>query len=315
MNFPWTFNVFSRRPKVTDKTVKLLTPEFKNRVLLLCRDTFPRYRDFMGEVRPRKFWSDIYNRLEYLHGRSDLSGKYPYSVDKATVDFLSQCSDEHFLDFIELIFQLELLWNSGHRVDAQKLAMDVNTFLEIDNLPYFLTGFVFPAPQQGPSRFITITDNGIPIIEAYPQIIDKENEVLHQEAIEPTLLLLTEPHFASANEEFLEALKDYRKGDYRDCVAKCGSSLESVMKVICHRKKWPYKETDTASKLLKTILPRTDLDPFYEQPIMLIATIRNRYSTAHGAGTQQKTVPKHVANYVINTTASTILLLVSETSP
>ena len=41
MNFPQIFNIFSRRHEVTDKPVKPLTPEFKNRVLLLCRDTFP----------------------------------------------------------------------------------------------------------------------------------------------------------------------------------------------------------------------------------------------------------------------------------
>ena len=87
------------------------------------------------------------------------------------------------------------------------------------------------------------------------------------------------------------------------------------MKIICDRKRWPYQETDAAAKLLKTILPRTTLDTFYEQPIMLIATIRNRYSSAHGAGTQQKAVSKHVAIYAINATASAILLIVDETNP
>ena len=105
------------------------------------------------------------------------------------------------------------------------------------------------------------------------------------------------------------------RAEYRDCVLKCGNSFESVMKIICDRKNWPYQQADAASRLLKTILPQTTLDTFYEQPIILIATIRNRYSTAHGAGTQQKIVPKHVANYVINATASAILLLVDETNP
>ena len=135
-------------------------------------------------------------------------------------------------------------------------------------------------------------------------------------AIKPTLTFLqTHSAFVQADQEFLEALRHYRKGEYRDCVLKCGNSFESVMKIICNRKQWPYKQTDTAQKLLTTILSRSTLDSFFEQPIMLIATIRNRLSTAHGAGTQQKTVPKHVANYVINATASAILLLVDETNP
>ena len=315
MNFDKILGVFSKRHKGSRMLTKPLSHEFKNRVLLLCRDTFPRHRASMGVARPSDFWSDIYNRLEYIHARSDLSGKYPHSVDMATIDFLSQCEDEHFFDFVELIFQLEILWKSGPKVNALKLVEDVNRFFEEDGLPYFLTKFVLTAPPSVVTdRIIYAHYVNFPI-EAYPQIICKESEVLHQQAIEPALLLLTEPHFASANEEFLEALKDYRKGDDRDCVAKCGSSFESVMKIICDRKQWPYEQTDTASKLLNTILPQTTLDSFYEQPIMLIATIRNRLSTAHGAGTQQKTIPKHIASYVINATASAILLLVDETDP
>ena len=313
MNFDQVLGVFSKRHKGSRMLTKPLTHEFKKRVLLLCRDTFPRYRDYMGVARPSDFWSDIYNRLEYIQARSDLSGMYPHSVDMATIDFLSHCEDKHFFDFVELIFQLEILWNSGPGVNALKLVEDVNRFFEEDDLPYFLTRFVLPARSPGVAHRTIHADYVNVPIEAYPQIICKESEVLHQQAIEPALSLFVEPHFASASEEFLNALKDYRKGDYRDCVAKCGSSFESVMKVICDRKKWPYKQTDTASPLLSTILPRTSLDSFYEQPIMLIATIRNRYSTAHGAGTQPKTVSKHVAQYVINATASAILLLVGET--
>lgn len=87
------------------------------------------------------------------------------------------------------------------------------------------------------------------------------------------------------------------------------------MKIICDRKKWLYNPKDTAAPLLKTIVQQTKLDSFYEQPLLLVATIRNRYSSAHGAGTQKKVVPKHLANYVINATASAILLLVDETNP
>ena len=315
MHFPRIFDIYSRRHKVTDREVKPLTPAFRERVLLLCRDTFPPFKDYMGTVKTSEFWLEIFNRLEYLHAGSDSMSEYHYSADTATIDFLSQCSDEHFLDFIEQIFKLELLWHPIFRGDAFQLVTVVNTFLELDDLPYFLTNFVLPTRPTGSSRPVTIPGSRIPKIEAYPQIIFKENEVLHQAATEPTLLLLTAPHYASANEEFLEALGHYRKGEYRDCVLKCGSSIESVMKIICARKNWRYQQKDTAKKLLDTILLQTALDSFYEQPIMLIATIRNQYSTAHGAGTQQKSVPKHVANYVINATASAILLLVDETNP
>lgn len=258
------------------------------------------------------FWSHIHEKLRFLLGRPILSDTNPISIDEDAIEFLLNCSDEHFLAFVEMIFQSKQPWIIDSGINLHKLVEDVNTSFEVDSLPYFLTRLVLK-PDARRIVFTSYPDN--PPVEVYPQVICREDEVLHQQAIVPTLLLLAEPYFANADREFLEALKDYRKGDYRDSVGKCGSSLESVMKVICARKRWSYQEADTASKLLKTILPQTTLDSFYEQPIMLIATIRNRYSSAHGAGTQQKTIPKHVARYVINATASAILLLVDETNP
>ena len=57
------------------------------------------------------------------------------------------------------------------------------------------------------------------------------------------------------------------------------------------------------------------LDSFFEQPIMIVATIRNRPSSTHCVSAEQQSVSKHVAYYCINATASTTLLLVEETNP
>ncbi len=323
MDLSQIFGVFSRRRKGSKKAVGLLTPEFRYRIFILCEETFHVDKDYSHASLHEMFWLEIYKKLRFLHGYNIGADERPISPYEDSFTFLSNCSDEHFLDFVEFIFQTTLLWQSRGRTAAAELVDDVNLAFEADDLPFFLTGFVTPAPPKNVGRGSGRALRGmkptrtahLPKIVAYPQIISKEDRVLHQQAIEPTLSLLTEPHLALANEEFLDALKDYRKGDYRDCVVKCGSSFESVMKIICDRKKWPYNQTDTAGPLLKTILPRTTLASFFEQPIMLIATIRNRYSTAHGAGTRQKTVSKHVANYVVNATATAILLLVDETNP
>ena len=315
MNFSQIFGVFSKRSEASDRAVRPLTSEFKSRVLLLCNTTFSDYIHRPNYPTIREFWEDIHTKLQYLHGRPTLTGKRVASVAEDAINFLLQCSDEHFLDFVEMIFQIHGVAGDSALVNS------INTFFDVDSLPYRLTDHVYSPVKRIPASEMGLpsgnSDGGIraSTLELYPQVICLESEVLHVNAIEPTLTLLSGPAFSQANAEFREALKDYRKGDYRDCVTKCGSSFESVMKVICDRKKWPYQQTDTVSKLLKTILQQSTLDSFYEQPIMLIATIRNRYSTAHGAGTQQKTVSKHVANYVINATASAILLLVDETNP
>src|SRR5262245_36304098 len=150
-------------------------------------------------------------------------------------------------------------------------------------------------------------------VPAYPKIIMRESEVTHAHAVEPALTLLQRPHFASSNAEFLAAMEDYRKGNHGDCLTKCGSAFESFMKILCSRKGWSYKETDTASTLIKTMLANMSLDSYFEQPLMIIATLRNRVSTAHGAGTATRTALAHLARYAINATASAILLLADET--
>jgi hypothetical protein len=148
---------------------------------------------------------------------------------------------------------------------------------------------------------------------AYPKVIMKESEVLHQNAIAPVLTLLERPHFSGANAEYLAALADYRKGDIPDCPTKCGSAFESFLKIICDRKGWAFRQTDTAKTLVNIVLPNTSLESYFEQLLLIIATLRNKLSSAHGSGTSIKQPAKHIAQYALNATASAMLLIVQET--
>ncbi len=246
-----------------------------------------------------------------LHGRQRLyaqSLKILSDLDDLS-EFVNRCSDNHFFDFVEFIFGSEHLWRFGSDADHNRFVEDVNRLFEVDDLPYALTGFV---RQEGVGSFHGSPTKTIETT-AYPRVILRDSQVEHAEIIEPTLTLLTGGDFKSANDEFFAALTDYRKGDYGDCLTECASSFESVMKIICARKKWPFKQTDTASDLLKIVRPNTNLDSFFDQPLMIIATLRNRISTAHGAGTQVKNPPRHLARYAVNAAAAAILLLVDET--
>ena len=317
MDFSSIFDVFSKRPQPPVKAGRPLTVEFRYRVLQLCTTTFPDRP--LGYTFSRSadtiFWLEMHEKLSYLHGRARLAKITTGSLSEDAAVFLEDCDDYHFLDFIELIFKWQHLWEFN--INPHELLKNVNEFLEVDDLPYYLTEFVFSRPESpksglppGVGVFQSSTQ-----IETYPQIIRRDNEAIHETAIQPALTLLANPAFASANKEFLEALGHYRKGEHADCLAKCGSSFESVMKIICDRKKWPYKQTDTAETLLNIILGKTGMESFFNQPIMLVATMRNRLSSAHGAGTQQRNVPEHRAQFAVNATASAILLLVHETNP
>ena len=302
MNFSNIFGVFSKRAQSPIETTKPLTPEFRYRVVHLLSTAFqdPVIRSY-GRATESMFWHETHERLLLFHGRSRLGSGTTSSSQMDTLQFLEQCTDVHFLDFIELAFQWKYIWD--YPAGPGELVKNINQFFDVDDLPYVLIG------PSNDSRVLSSMD------AVLFRVLQRENDVLYQNAVEPTLTLLTRPVFELANNEFLNALTDYRKGDYSDCVTKCGSSFESVMKVICKSKGFSYRENDTAEPLLNAILDKSNLDSFFKQPVMLIATIRNRLSSAHGAGTEQRVVSKHIAHYVLNATASAILLLVEETNP
>jgi len=299
--FSELFKVFSRREVASaGQQSKPLSTEFRNRVVMLLQD------QLQGSFR--YFLEQLHRHVSYLHGTPRLSPAGTMS-DKADdlFEFLFSCKDEHFLDVIELIFKSNL---PGITWPDNPLISSINEFLSVDNLPYYLTGY---SVETYESSFHGTPTTGARITE-YPRIIRKENDALHQMAVEPALHLLSATMFKHANAEFLKALEDYRKGDFRDCLTKCGSAFESTMKVLCDKKTISFKQTDTASVLLRALLANSKLETYWEQPLILIATLRNRLSSSHGAGGQSIVVPRHVATYAINATASAIVLLVDEFS-
>ena len=330
------FEVYSLRDQPSDGMDKALTPEFKNRIWLFCTEMVHPYDHYSSAgYKIADFWMILRDKLRYIHGLSNLTDRDNVSPVVGVEQFLMECSDEHYLDFIEMFFQSEELPMHFSDSELRGAVNSVNKFFSLDDLPYNLTHFsisksrtlklhakrlllrlqrrrkppVLPGLVSSHSQPPALPIR-IPIVEAYPRIIRVENEAIHQTAIKPALGLLADPVFGEANREFLDALKDYLNDDYRDCVVKCGSALESVMKIICERKGWPAQRN--ASKLINTVLSKTDLPKFLDQPLIQIAVIRNKLGSAHGAGTQTREVSRHLANYTINVTASAILLLVEE---
>lgn len=298
MVFERLFDVFSRRDQSDSGNSKPLTNEFRNRVLMLMRD------ELGGGFGA--FLNDLHKQVAYLEGTFGLSGSnHRGSAADDLFEFMMTCRDEQFLNVLELVFRSNL---RGITWPDNALIPGINDFFRVDDLPFHLTAYGIEEVQ---SSLFGTPATATQICE-YPRIIRKDSELLHGSAMQPALTLLAAPEFKHANDEFLKALEDQRKGDYRDCLTKCGSSFESVMKVLCTKQSIPFKETDTTSALLSALLTNSQLDRYWEQPLMLIATLRNRLSSSHGAGTQAKKIPEHVAAYIVNSTASAILLLCGE---
>jgi hypothetical protein len=226
------FDVFSRRPRPTAPArLKPRPAEFRNRVLMLCRDRFGAPAAYaIAPTHIDEFLAEMHGRLTYLLGRSRLSNADGAPVNDLS-QFLIECNDDQFLDFVESIFRLDCYRRACP--DEQTMVDDINHLLELDDLPYALTPF---AHETGTGYLMGHAIDGVRWIVAYPQVIMRDQQVAYAEAIAPALALLADVGFSAANEEFRGALEDYRKGRYRECLTKCGSAFESAMKLICDRR-------------------------------------------------------------------------------
>jgi len=304
-------DVFSKRCCEAQYPPDAVPERLRNKVLLLCRDVFSnRWRDQLSQGNyTGEFWLEIHVALQYANGRPKLSPD-PLADTPAgdAIHFLLTCGPREFLDFIELIFRVDCLFHVTS--DDADLVDAINDLFRSEGAPYHITPFVKQEEDAcGPPPF----HRGKVIrTVAYPKVVRVDEQVTFTHAVLPALAALADPAYNSANLEFRDALEDYRKGDYGDCLTKCGSAFESVMKVLCNRKGWPCTPQDTAAPLLKTVLSHTSLDSFFEQPLIVIATLRNRLSKAHGAGSGTRAAERHIAEYAIASTAAAILLLIHE---
>lgn len=314
MKFSTIFDVFSKRNNAVEPYSYRVQPTLRNKVLLLCRDTFNGSRSSSsGNDYTAEFWKEIHQRLLYLHGRLRLVEDHSIQNEvEDTISYLLRCNDDEFLDFIEYIFRVKCLFNVS--TEENVLVAELNELLASENSGFEITEILKETVVKPVNAYPFFGRKAnVTEVVSYPKVIRKDSQVIHMNAIKPTLQLLADMKYKTANQEYMEALEDYKKRDYGDCLTKCCSAFESVMKIICHNKAWPYKPTDPASALISTIIKNSTLDSYFEQPLIIIATLRNRLSKSHGAGAYPKIVSENLALYALNSTAAAILLLVNET--
>src|SRR2546430_709699 len=99
MGFLRLFTAFSRRNVASGSPPEPLTTEFRNRALMLCCDTIER------TGRAIEFWVTMHGKLTYSQGRPRLVDKDTPDLMTDALAFLTTCSDEHFLDFLEYMFE------------------------------------------------------------------------------------------------------------------------------------------------------------------------------------------------------------------
>jgi hypothetical protein len=260
-----------------------------------------------AEDNSHQFWEELHHALGTALGRPRLSSVETRSREEDAKSFVHHASAADLFTFIETTFKLQISFRIFH--EENEFVDALNDVFRAERSPYQVTHGVFrsepaPAPFRGDSV----------VRVAFPKVVRADDEVTHVEAVEPALSALTDPAYAAASDEFRKALADYHHGDFEDCLGKCGSALESVLKVLCAKNKIEFDaQKDSAGPLLDKLLPKSTLDGgTFKEPLMAVARMRNRLSSSHGGGTSVRKVERHVAQYAVTATAAAIVLLVQD---
>jgi len=226
--------------------------------------------------------------------------------DHPVIQHFMSCDDEQALDYIEVCFASDSLLGCDEAVDT------VNAILRDGDVGFQLTPFI---KREGMSQIFG--KNRKSYTYDPPRVVSTDSDFLEEEALRPALSALSAPDFQGASEEFLRALEHHRKGLFPESLNECLKCFESTLKIIAHKHSWPYKQTDTASRLIQLCIDRGLVSSASQQQLSSIRTLlesgiptlRNKRS-GHGQGIAKNDVPEHIAKYALNMTASTVIFLV-----
>ena len=300
-------------PKTRNRRDKWDTGNFRERTMLLyTRLTNGSWNNdpFQAADRGREFWEQVHARLQMLYGQYAISRRHVNSSLEDLEVFLRECSPDRFFDFVEQSFKVEplryLLHEQNELVDA------INEVFRFSTVPYQLTRMVKRVEKDETETDEWSTGAYTVTITAYPMFIRIDEETTHQEAVSPALAVLEAPHFEAANGDLRTALQKYKNNEFDECLTRCGSCFESVLKILCARRGWNPQQATTIGPLLAEVVKQSGIPSFLEPTLVSIATIRNRLSSAHGGGSQRRIATRTIAQYTITSTCAAIVLLTEE---
>jgi hypothetical protein len=290
------FELFSQRntEKITDVYIYDDIPEkFRNQIVHILRE-------IMGDFyRSNEIWTLLRDSVLKEFGLLSLNG---YTPQIEIEDFLLKGNTVEVLDLIDLLFSR--LYSFVERTKNQYLETEQKKFMDR----------VIIALEEINYRFKQ-NDLGFQIIEG--QLIKVDNQLIHNEIIKPAISLLHEKEFKTASDEFLEAHKHFREADYEEAIVDAERAFESTMKIICHKKRFPYKENYTAKKLISVLLDNNFIPQYLQTHFSQLCntlenglpTVRNK-NGSHGQGVEEIDIPEYMSKYALNLCATNIVFLV-----
>jgi hypothetical protein len=213
--------------------------------------------------------------------------------------FLNEPDTERALDFVELAFRvIDKLCRDWSFADHSRPMIKPDAAIEELNarMRYHGVGYQYESGE----------------------LIRVDSQLVHQEAVKPTLSVLREKGFEGANDEILKAFEHYRHGRHKEALNEALKAFESTMKAICKINKWAFDPNDTASRLIDHCMNNGLVPEYLRSHYSSLAaglksgvpTVRNREG-GHGQGDTRTEVPDYLVAYHLHLTASSILMLVS----
>lgn len=293
--------LFSKRKKQPPKELIYDIPEVvRTRILAVFRDLcyephggFRKLLDDVGKI--------LFKEYGFLCQSSYIAAR---RSDNPTIEHFYCCDLEQALDFIEVCFQQNAYTGSQTGVD------EINRIFNEYGIGFELTSFIEHEVIKETS-LLGRKRTGTVIECEYPRIIEKSNQLIHQEIVQPSMELLSDSRFQVANSEMLKAHTSLRSGDYEDAITLCGSAFESVLKTIIDFKGWNYgPNVDTCAKLISICRDNNLFPPFYCPVFEAVGSIRNKLSDAHGRGPKKtNNVTKENAEHMVYMTLTHIVFL------
>ena len=306
------YELFSKRQKqIRGETpdvyqYEIIPPELRAQVVHIWRDVLEE-SDRRGFLNPNdaayKAYQDIHDKLCREYGMFTLGedigilGEDIGIFEKVCNFLLEEEDTEKVIDVIEFsFFYIDKVFRNNP-----------NTYLR---------------PKISPDEAINelnyrFREHGVGYQYESGQIIKIDSQFTHSEVIKPALIMLSDPMYKGANEEFLKAHEHYRKGRYKECLNECLKTFESSLKIICQKNNWSYSEKDSANRLIAIVFDNGLIPPLMQSHFSALKTtlesglptVRNRNS-GHGQGPEIVNVPEYVAGYALHLAASNIHFLV-----
>lgn len=244
-------------------------------------------------------WTELSRILRKEKGLDYLTHGDPDQHKEEVLGFLRNGTTDDFLDVVHVCaFHLNRIGKRYTDHDRRQRGIRQEAGDALEEINYRFRGAGFGFSVEG------------------GEIVRVDSQFLHSEVVKPALLVLRDPRFKGAEDEFLAAHKAYRERNLADAITGANRAFESAMKAVCDLKGWQYAKGARSSDLIKTLrqngLLPDYLDGSFDQLIATLASglpkVRDNVG-AHGQGGVPRQTPDYIASYALHLAATKIVLL------